>query len=102
MSVNSPALERPDLINELSERFGAQCVVVGVDSQSRGAGERVQPLTGDPLRTRDTSRSTIDGVIEAQRRGAGEIVLNCMSSDGVRPGFYISHVRAVRQVCPVP
>jgi len=102
ISVNSPALERPDLINELSERFGAQCVVVGVDSQTFGAGYRVQQFTGDTLRTRDTSRNTIDWVIEAQRRGAGEIVLNCMSSDGVRRGYDIAQLRAVRAVCSVP
>jgi imidazole glycerol-phosphate synthase subunit HisF len=102
ISVNSPALERPDLINELSERFGAQCVVVGVDSQTFGAGYRVQQFTGDTLRTRDTARNTIDWVIEAQRRGAGEIVLNCMSSDGVRRGYDIAQLRAVRAVCSVP
>jgi cyclase len=102
ISVNSPALERPDLINELSERFGAQCVVVGVDSQTFGAGYRVQQFTGDTLRARDTSRNTIDWVIEAQRRGAGEIVLNCMSSDGVRRGYDIAQLRAVRAVCSVP
>ena len=102
ISVNSPALERPDLIDALSERFGAQCVVVGVDSQTVGQGYRVQQFTGDALRTRDTSRSTIDWVIEAQRRGAGEIVLNCMSSDGVRQGYDIAQLRAVREVCSVP
>jgi len=102
ISVNSPALERPELINELSERFGAQCVVVGVDSQTFGAGYRVQQFTGDALRTRDTARNTIDWVIEAQRRGAGEIVLNCMSSDGVRRGYDIAQLRAVRTVCSVP
>jgi cyclase len=102
ISVNSPALERPDLINELSERFGAQCVVVGVDSQTVAAGYRVQQFTGDALRTRDTSRNTLDWVIEAQRRGAGEIVLNCMSSDGVRRGYDIAQLRAVRTVCSVP
>ena len=102
ISVNSPALEHPDLIDALSERFGAQCVVVGVDSQTFEHGYRVQQFTGDALRTRDTSRSTIDWVIEAQRRGAGEIVLNCMSSDGVRLGFDIAQLRAIREVCQVP
>ena len=102
ISVNSPALENPDLIDALSERFGAQCVVVGVDSQTADHGYRVQQFTGDAARTRDTSRGTIDWVIEAQRRGAGEIVLNCMASDGVRKGFDIAQLRAVRDVCRVP
>ena len=102
ISVNSPALEHPELIDALSERFGAQCVVVGVDSQTVDGGYRVQQFTGDPLRTRDTSRSTVDWVVEAQRRGAGEIVLNCMSSDGVRQGFDIAQLCAIREVCSVP
>jgi len=102
ISVNSPALEHPELIDALSERFGAQCVVVGVDSQTFDQGYRVQQFTGDAARSRDTSRSTVDWVIEAQRRGAGEIVLNCMSSDGVRMGFDIGQLRAIREICRVP
>ena len=102
ISVNSPALEQPDLIDALSERFGAQCVVVGIDSQWTAQGFRVQQFTGDAGRTRDTGRDTIDWVIEAQRRGAGEIVLNCMASDGVRLGYDVAQLRAVRAACRVP
>jgi cyclase len=102
ISVNSPALSDPELIDRLSERFGAQCVVVGVDSQTFEGEYRVQQFTGDAARTRDADRSTVDWVIEAQRRGAGEIVLNCMSSDGVRRGYDIEQLRAVRAVCRVP
>jgi len=102
ISVNSPALENPELINALSERFGAQCVVVGVDSQTVDGDYRVQQFTGDARRSRDTARRTLDWVQEVQRRGAGEIVLNCMSSDGVRQGFDIAQLRAVRSVCDVP
>ena len=102
VSINSPALARPDLINALSERFGAQCVVVGIDSQTVEDGFRVQQFTGDSARSRDTFRDTLDWVREAQRRGAGEIVLNCMASDGVRNGYDIAQLRAVRAVCRVP
>ena len=102
ISVNSPALGAPELIDALSARFGAQCVVVGVDSQTVGGSYRVQQFTGDVLRTRDTSRRTLDWVREVQSRGAGEIVLNCMSSDGVRAGYDIPQLRAVRAVCRVP
>ena len=102
VSINSPALARPDLINDLSERFGAQCVVVGIDSQTVEGGFRVQQFTGDSARSRDTFRDTLDWVREAQRRGAGEIVLNCMASDGVRKGYDIAQLRAVRAVCRVP
>jgi cyclase len=102
VSINSPALARPELINALSERFGAQCVVVGVDSQTVEDGFRVQQFTGDSARSRDTFRDTLDWVREAQRRGAGEIVLNCMASDGVRKGYDVAQLRAVRAVCQVP
>ena len=102
ISINSPALAHPDLINALSERFGAQCVVVGIDSQTVEDGFRVQQFTGDVHRSRDTFRDTLDWVREAQRRGAGEIVLNCMASDGVRGGYDIAQLRAVRSVCQVP
>jgi imidazole glycerol-phosphate synthase subunit HisF len=102
ISINSPALEDPDLIDALSERFGSQCVVVGVDSLTVARGYSVQQFTGDIERSRDTARNTVDWVIEAQRRGAGEIVLNCMSSDGVRKGYDIEQLRAVRDVCHVP
>jgi imidazole glycerol-phosphate synthase subunit HisF len=102
ISVNSPALEDPELINALSERFGAQCVVVGIDSQTINGEYRVQQYTGDPARSRDTARSTIDWALEVQRRGAGEIVLNCMASDGVRGGYDIRQLRAVREICQVP
>ncbi len=102
ISVNSPALSDPDLIDALSQRFGAQCVVVGVDSQTVGDGYRVQQFTGDAGLSRDAGRNTLDWVIEAQRRGAGELVLNCMASDGVRRGYDIGQLRAIRAVCRVP
>lgn len=102
ISVNSTALSNPHLIDELSRRFGAQCVVVGIDSQSTDDGYRVQQFTGDARRTRDTARLTLDWVQEAAARGAGEIVLNCMASDGVRQGYDIAQLQAIRPLCPVP
>jgi cyclase len=102
ISVNSPALANPDLLDALSRRFGAQCVVVGIDSQTLADGYRVQQFTGDADRSRDTARDTLAWVSEVQQRGAGEIVLNCMSSDGVRQGYDIAQLRAVRAVCHVP
>ena len=102
ISVNSPALEQPELIDALSERFGAQCVVVGIDSQTVDGEYRVQQFTGDLARTRDTARGTLEWASEVQRRGAGEIVLNCMASDGVRRGYDIAQLSAVRACCQVP
>ena len=51
---------------------------------------------------RNSSRRTLDWIVEAQRRGAGEIVLNCMGSDGVRGGYDIEQLRAARKICRVP
>jgi cyclase len=106
VSVNSPALNDPELVTRLSERFGAQCVVVGVDSQTvvRDGAVRyeVHQYTGDPDRSRSTARSTLDWVREVQARGAGEIVLNCMASDGVRRGYDVPQLQAVRAECRVP
>ncbi|MGY0633207.1 imidazole glycerol phosphate synthase subunit HisF [Luteimonas sp. A478] len=103
VSINTPALERPALIGELAEAFGVQCVVVGIDSIREPDGEwRVRSHTGDPDRTRSLGLRTLDWVVEAQRLGAGEIVLNCMDSDGVRRGYDIAQLSAVREVCSVP
>jgi cyclase len=102
VSVNTPALQRPELIDELSSRFGSQCVVVGIDSQTTPAGYRVYQYTGDPDRASDTHRDTLAWVREVQQRGAGEIVLNCMASDGVRHGYDIAQLKAVRTLCQVP
>jgi cyclase len=102
ISVNSPALEDPELIDALSERFGAQCVVVGIDSQTINGQYRVQQYTGDLARTRDAGRDTLDWAIEVQKRGAGEIVLNCMASDGMRRGYDIAQLSALRECCQVP
>ncbi len=102
ISVNSPALLRPELIDELSARFGSQCVVAGIDSQTTPEGYRVYQFTGDPNRSRDTRRDTLAWVREVQERGAGEIVLNCMASDGVRQGYDIAQLAAVRTLCHVP
>ncbi|HEX4239782.1 MAG TPA: imidazole glycerol phosphate synthase subunit HisF [Steroidobacteraceae bacterium] len=102
ISVNSPALSDPGLIDALARRFGSQCVVVGIDSETTPAGYRVQQFTGAAERTRDTARDTLEWAREAQRRGAGEIVLNCMSSDGVRRGYDVAQLGAVRAVCSVP
>ena len=102
ISVNSPALVDPDLINILSERFGTQCVVVGIDSESTDEGFSVRQFTGDPDKSRGSGRKTLDWVREVQARGAGEIVLNCMGSDGVRQGYDLAQLSAVRAICSVP
>ena len=103
VSINTPALQRPALISELAEAFGVQCVVVGIDSVRDADDEwRVRSHTGDPDAMRAPGKRTLDWVVEAQALGAGELVLNCMGSDGVRGGYDIEQLRAVRARCNVP
>lgn len=102
ISINSPALANPGLITELAERFGSQCVVIGIDSREEDDDYRVYQYTGDPDKTAAARRSTLDWVIEVQERGAGEIVLNCMNQDGVRKGYDIQQLAKMRQKCLCP
>ena len=103
VSINTPALERPALISELADAFGVQCVVVGIDSLRDADGEwRVRSHTGDPEKIRALTHRTLDWIIEVQRLGAGEIVLNCMGSDGVRQGYDLEQLTAARALCHVP
>jgi cyclase len=103
VSINTPALERPALIAEIADAYGSQCVVVGIDSVREADGVwRVRSHTGDPDRTKAPGKTTLEWVREAQAQGAGEIVLNCMDSDGVRRGYDIEQLKAVRAICTVP
>lgn len=104
ISVNSPALADPDLINRLADRFGVQCVVVGIDSWHDEVSNTywVNQFTGDETKTRVTKWQTLDWVKEVQKRGAGEIVLNMMNQDGVRQGYDLTQLKAVREICNVP
>jgi len=124
VSINSPALERPDLINELAEMAGSQCVVVGIDSREMRLPKPgtltevaasalegkddwevdyyVHQYSGDPEKMRQAGRRTLDWVVEARDRGAGEIVLNCMNQDGVRKGYDLRQLRLVRDLIDIP
>ena len=108
ISINSPALRDPSLISRLADRFGQQCIVVGIDSffnqeANNGQGEyQVYQFTGDETRTVQTQWTTFEWIKEVQQRGAGEIVLNCMNQDGVRKGYDIEQLVKARAVCQVP
>ncbi|OOR99498.1 imidazole glycerol phosphate synthase subunit HisF [Canicola haemoglobinophilus] len=104
ISINSPALADPDLINRLAERFGVQAIVVGIDSWFEADTGKywVNQYTGDESRTRQTNWQLLDWAKEVQKRGAGEIVLNMMNQDGVRQGYDLTQLKAVREVCQVP
>ena len=102
VSINSPAIERPALTEELARDFGSQCVVLGVDSFEDDGDYYVKQYTGSVAATRDTGLRTLDWVREAAERGAGEIVLNCMRRDGVRSGYDLPHTTAVVEAVTVP
>ncbi len=102
ISINSPALENPALIGELAGEFGSQCVVVGIDSLQDGADYFVKQYTGDPSKTRSTRWRTLAWAAEAQKLGAGEIVLNCMNQDGVRRGYDLVQLKALRAILHIP
>lgn len=83
VSINSSAVRRPELINELSLNFGAQCIVVAVDTRFVD-GEHIVHVSGG--RT-PTDKRTIPWIKEVEERGAGEILLTSMDHDGVKTGF---------------
>ncbi len=102
ISINTPALEDPELINALVRAFGSQCVVIGVDSIADDNGYSVRSHTGTPDQMKTPGRKTMDWLREVVDRGAGEVVLNCMSADGTRKGFDTTQLRMARDVLPVP
>jgi cyclase len=102
ISINTPALENPGLIDELVKSFGSQCVVIGVDSIADGGAYTVRSHTGTPDDMRDPGKRTLDWLTEVVDRGAGEVVLNCMSSDGTRAGYDITQLNAARKRLPIP
>ena len=102
ISINTPALERPGLIDELVQAFGSQCVVIGIDSIAEGEAYTVRSHTGTPDHMRAPGKKTLDWIAEAEVRGAGEIVLNCMSADGTRSGYDIVQLQAARATTSLP
>ncbi|WP_299789018.1 imidazole glycerol phosphate synthase subunit HisF [uncultured Shewanella sp.] len=104
ISINSPALTDPSLIERLQDEFGRQCIVIGIDSyyDSGSNSYMVKQFTGDEAATRDTQWFTQDWVQEVQKRGCGEIVLNVMNQDGVRQGYDLKQLSIVREICDVP
>ena len=102
ISINSPALERSDFISELATVFATQCIVVGIDSRREDHQLQVYQYTGDATKTIRSKRNTVSWAQEVTRQGAGEIVLNCMNNDGVREGYDIEQLAAVRAAVSVP
>ena len=105
VSVNTSAIARPELLSELSARFGAQCIVLSVDARRVPEGGGPQP-SGCEVTTHGGTRSAgLDAVAWARRGqelGVGEILLNSMDGDGTRDGFDLELLREVREVVSIP
>jgi cyclase len=114
ISINSSALERPELIEELADVFGSQCVVVAIDAKRRtqtpdmpaAEGEDMAELTWDVFthggRHRVEGREAVAWAREAVERGAGEVLLTSMDRDGTSDGYDLELTRAVADAVDVP
>ena len=105
VSVNSAALERPELIDELAGVFGAQCVVLAIDAKARATPghRRILRLGGLPRRrAHATGRDVVAWAREAVERGAGEILLTSMDRDGTNDGYDLALTTAVSDAVSVP
>jgi imidazole glycerol-phosphate synthase subunit HisF len=98
ISVNTSAVGRPELISELSEEFGAQCVVVGIDVRRSPGDYEVYTHGG----RKPTGLNAVSWAAECERLGAGELVLNSMDRDGTRDGFDLELTRRVVDGCNIP
>jgi imidazole glycerol-phosphate synthase subunit HisF len=99
VSVNSAALERPELISELAEVFGSQCVVIAIDAKRAVEGWDVYVRGG---RTKVEGREAVAWAKEATELGAGEVLLTSMDRDGTTDGYDIELTRAVAEAVSVP
>ena len=86
----------------MAAEFGRQCVVVGIDTRCEVGDYWVYQYTGDMAKIVKTKRRTLDWVVEVTQRGAGEIVLNCMNQDGMRTGYDVEQLKAVRECVTIP
>lgn len=101
ISLNSAALSRPDLITEIGTRFGAQAVVVAIDGR-RGQNPAIEAEVFASGGRKATGRKVVDWAHEAESRGAGEILLTSMDSDGTRAGFDCDLTAAVEDAVQIP
>lgn len=98
VSLNSAALEQPELISILAKRYGSQAVIVAIDAKHTGSRSVVYSRSG----TDGTGRDTVDWAREAAARGAGELLLTSIDRDGTRQGFDCTLTAAVSDAVPIP
>lgn len=104
ISINSPALINPTLIQKLADHLGTQCIVVSIDTWHNPEKKiyQVRCYTGDSYRIKTTTWKTLDWVKKVQEYGAGEIVLNMMNQDGMKNGYDLDQLKHIRKHCKVP
>jgi imidazole glycerol-phosphate synthase subunit HisF len=100
VSIMTAAINRPELITELATEFGSQCVVVAIDARGRADAPGYEVFTHGG-RT-PTGIDAVEWAVEAERRGAGEILLTSMDRDGTRDGFDVGLTRAVTDAVNIP
>jgi cyclase len=98
VSVNTAAVSRPQLVSELSEEFGAQCIVVAIDARRAPGGFEVFTHGG----RKPTGLDAVSWAAECERLGAGEILLTSMDRDGTKDGYDTELTRAVSEACDLP
>jgi len=102
VSINTPAIENPDFINEAARRFGSQCIVVAIDAKRLPDGSYQVKSHGGRDGGRPTPLEPVAWAREVEQRGAGEILLTCMDCDGTKNGYDIPLTRAVADAVSIP
>lgn len=102
VSINTPAIQNPDFVNESASRFGSQCIVVAIDAKKQADGSYVVKSHGGRDGGRATPLEPVAWAKEVERRGAGEILLTCMDADGTRNGYDIELTRRVADAVGIP
>ena len=102
ISINTPAIDNPDLIYDLSNEFGSQCVVIGMDVKYIGDQAFIFAKTGSEKTSYSTSLNAKDWLIQVQELGAGEVVINAMANDGVKSGYSIELLNSLEDICSIP
>ena len=102
ISINTPAIQNPNLLKEISNEFGSQVLVIGIDCKTISNKSYVFAKTGDENTSYKTNLLTKEWVSRVQDLGAGEIVLNSMSKDGMRNGYDIKLIQEIKKISRVP
>lgn len=102
ISINTPAIENPQLINDAASKFGSQCIVVSIDTHFENGEDYIYSHTGKSSTRKNTGFKTMDWVKEIEDRGAGEIVVNSMNADGTKKGFDLRILKKISSAVKIP